>query len=161
MKYSIDQNALNKFIKNTEKKSDRALMYCWEYLAGKIQEQMKIDSYDLGTLERSITWQKVRTGLVEVGSGLDYAVIREYGRQPWRFPPLDALVGWTARKGMISADKSARYDDLYYMDKGVVFVIARSIARKGIKGKHTFQNVLNRERKEIQKIYIDYMQDND
>jgi hypothetical protein len=34
---------------------------------------------------------------------------------------------------MISGGATQRYDDLYYKDKGVVYVIARAIANKGIK----------------------------
>ena len=157
MKYTIDQQSLNKVLKNLENKSDKALKYCWEYLASKISEQTKEDSYDLWTLARSIDYRLVKHGLVEVWSALAYAPIREYWRKPWKFPPLDALVWWTARKGMISGGATQRYDDLYYKDKGVVYVIARAIANKGIKWKHTFQNVVNKERKNIQQIYIDYM----
>jgi hypothetical protein len=36
-------------------------------------------------------------------------------------------------------------------------VIARAIANKGIKWRHSFQTTLNKERKNIQQIYIDYM----
>jgi hypothetical protein len=39
-----------------------------------------------------------------------------------------------------------------------VFVIARGIARNEIEGKHTFEKVLNKEKQNIQKIYIEYMQ---
>lgn len=145
-------------INSVMKKSDKALMYCWERLANKISLQMKKDSYDLWNLTRSVTWQKVKTWLVEVWSPLEYAVVREYWRQPWRFPPPDALVGWTARKWMISWWATQRYDDLYYKDKWVIFLIARAIARKWIKWKHTFQNTLDKNRKQLQNIYIEYMQ---
>lgn len=158
MKYSIDMTALNKAINNIQNQSDIALEKCWIYLKSKIQEQIKYDSYDLWNLARSIESRKVRPWLVEVWSALAYAPIREYGRKPWKFPPMDALVWWTARKGMISWGATARYDDLYYKDKWVVFVIARSIARKGIRWKRTFENVLNRERENIKKLYIKTMQ---
>jgi len=158
MKYSVDQQSLNKLLQNLENKSDRALKICWEYLAGEIQEQLKEDSYDLGNLARSIETRLVKHGVVEVWSALVYAPIREYGRKPWRFPNMDALVGWTARKWMISGGATQNYDDLYYKDKGTVYVIARAIAKRGIKGKHTFENVINRERENIQKLYIKNMQ---
>lgn len=149
---------LDKFIKNTEKDANKALLYCWEYLASKIQEQLQIDSYDTWTLASSITYRKVKDLVVEVWSALEYSAVREYWRQPWRFPPLDALVGWTARKGMISWGATERYDDLYYKDKQTIFLIARAIARNGIKWKHTFTNVLNRETENIRNIFIQYMQ---
>lgn len=50
------------------------------------------------------------------------------------------------------------YDDLYYKDKGVVYVIARAISIRGIKGKHTFKNVLEREKKNVINLYYDLMQ---
>ena len=159
MRYSIDQQALNKAINDLEKKSDNALEYCGEYLQSKIQEQLKLDSYDLWNLARSVAVNKVRHWLVEVWSALVYAPIREYGRQPWKFPNLDALVCWTARKGMITWWATQRYDDLYYKDKWTIFVIARAIAKRWIKWKHTFENVLNRERDNIKKLYIQKMQE--
>lgn len=158
MKYTVDQQAIKRAVKNIQNKSDAALKYCWEYLAEKISLQLKEDSYDLWTLAWSIDYRLVRHGLVEVWSALAYAPVMEYGRQPGKFPPLDSLVGWVSRKHMIPEwNATKKYDDLYYKDKGVVYVIARGIARNGIKGKHTFENVMNRERKNIQKFYIEFM----
>lgn len=159
MKYTIDQQALNRAIQNIQNKSDKALEYCWEYLVGKIQEQLEKDKvYDLWNLAWSIDYKLVRRGLVEVWSALEYAPVMEYGRQPWKFPPLDSLVGWTSRKKIISPwNATKNYDDLHYKDKGKVYVIARGIANNGIKGRHSFETTLNNERKNIQKIYIDYM----
>lgn len=158
MKYSVDQQALNKAVKSLQNRSDKALKYCWEYLAEKISLQLKEDKvYDLWTLARSIDYRLVKHWMVEVWSALAYAPIMEYGRKPWKFPPLDALVWWTARKWMIKGGATQKYHSLHYTDKWVIYVIARSIAEKGIKGRHTFQKVADRERKNIQKIYIDYM----
>lgn len=157
MKYSVDQQSLNKFVKNFQVRSDNALEICWEHLKTEIQKQMYNDSYDLGDLRRSIESRLVKHWLVEVWSALVYAPVREYWRQPWKFPPLQSLVGWTARKHIIKWGAMSNYEDLHYTDKGKIFLIARAIATRGIKWKHTFQNVLNRERKNIQKIYIDYM----
>lgn len=158
MKYTVDQQSLNKFVKNFQARSDNALEICWEHLKAEIQKQLFIDSYDLGNLRRSVESRLVRHGLVEVWSALVYAPIREYGRQPWKFPPLQSLVGWTSRKHIIKWGAMSNYEDLHYTDKWKIFLIARAIAVKGIKGKHTFQNVMDRERKNIQKIYIQNMQ---
>ena len=158
MKYTIDQQSLNKVLKNLENKSDKALKYCWEYLATKIKEQLKEDKvYDLWTLEWSIDYRLVKHWLVEVWSALAYAPVMEYGRQPWKFPPLDALVWWTARKKMIKGGATEKYNNLHYTDKWVIYVIARGIANKGIKWRHSFQTAVNKERKNIKQIYIDYM----
>lgn len=158
MKYTVDQQSLNRFVKNFQARSDNALEICWEHLKAEIQKQLFIDSYDLGNLRRSVESRLVKHGVVEVWSALVYAPIREYWRQPWKFPPLQSLVGWTARKHIIKWWAMSNYEDLHYTDKWKIFVIARSIAKKGIKGKHTFQNVMDRERKNIQKIYIQNMQ---
>lgn len=132
-------------------------MYCGEYLQGKLQEELRKDSYDTGNLARSIVYRKVDDYTVEVGSALEYAAVREYGRKPGTFPNLDALVGWSARKGMITGGATQRYDDLYYKDKGTIFLIARAIATRGIEWKHTFRNVFNREKQNILDLYTDLM----
>lgn len=154
MKYYADIDML---LKDVEKVSNKALLYCWEYLAGKLQEEIGRDSYDTGQLARSITYMQVNDGVL-VGSNLEYALVRENGRQPWKFPPLDALVGWTARKGMITGWATQKYDSLHYTDKGVIFVIARAIAERGIQWKHTFQNVFNKEKQNITNLYQELLQ---
>ena len=157
MKYQIEN--LDKFIKNVKVTSDLALQECGEYLASKLKEETEKDSYDLWTLANSYVVRKVKSGVVQVWSTLEYAPVREYGRQPWQFPNLDALVGWTARKGMISKKNATKnYDDLYYKDRGVVFLIARAIARNGIKGKNTVHNVYEREKENIKNLYRQIMQ---
>ena len=158
MKYTVEN--LNKVLDKIKISSDKALEYCGEYLADKIKEQVEEDSYDLGGLANSITYRTVKPGLVEVGSNLEYAPVREYGRKPGTFPNLDALVGWTARKGMITkGNTTANYDDLYYKDKGVVFLIARAIATRGIEGKHSFSKVYQREKKNIVNLYHDLIKE--
>ena len=155
MKYTVQW--VDKFIKKIEMTSTRALMYCGEYLQSKLREEIRKDSYDTGNLARSITYRKVDDYTVEVGSALEYAAVREYGRKPGTFPNLDALVGWSARKGMITGGATQRYDDLYYKDKSTIFLIARAIANRGIEGKHTFENVFNREKQNILDLYTDLM----
>lgn len=156
MKYYVEN--IDKVIKDIEIKSWKALMKCWTYLEWKLKEEVGKDSYDTGQLARSINTHKISDTKVVVWSNLEYALVREYWRKPWKFPPLDALVGWSARKGMISGWTTSRYDDLHYKDKGVVFVIARAIARRGIEGKHTFETVINREIENISNLFVKYMQ---
>lgn len=148
---------VDKFIRDLKADTNKALLYCGEYLQGKLREQLEVDSYDTGNLARSVTYRQIKDGLVEVGTNLEYAAVREYGRKPGTFPNLDALVGWTARHGMITGGASMKYDDLHYIDKGTIYVIARAIAIKGIKGKHTFEKVYEQEQDNIIKIFNDYM----
>ena len=155
MKYKVEW--LDKFIKDFTKDTNKALLYIGEYLEEKLKEQIRIDSYDTWTFANSITYRLVRDWVLEVGSNLIYSVVREEWRKPWKFPPLDALVGWTARKGMISWGATSTYDNLDNKDKGTVFVIARAIAKNGIEWKHSFQKVYEREKQNILKIYIEYM----
>lgn len=157
MKYTVDQQSLNKVLKNFQNKSDLALEKCWEYLKAKIKDQIYVDSYDLWDLYKSIESRKVRSWLVEVWSAKVYAPVREYGRQPGKFPPFQSLVGRTARKKIIKWWPTSNYENLHYTDKGKIFLIARAIAVKGIKGKHTFQTVVDRERENIKKFYIEFM----
>lgn len=96
MKYSVEN--LDKVLNNLKMSSEKALEYCGEYLADRLKEQIEQDSYDLGNYANSITYRKVKPGVVEVGSPLEYAPVLEYGRKPGKFPNLDALVGRTARK---------------------------------------------------------------
>lgn len=155
MQYQIE--GLDKLLKNFKMSSDKALLYCGEYLASKLKEQVEKDSYDLGNLANSITYRKARPGVVEVGSNLVYAPVREYGRKPGTFPNLDALVGRTARKKMIKGGATQSYDSLHYTDKGVVFLVARAIATRGIEGKYTFKKVLQREKQNVLNLYHDLL----
>ena len=155
MKYSV--KGVDKFIKSMERDATKALLYCGEYLQGKLREQIEIDSYDTGDLSRSITYRQLDGNTVEVGTSLEYAPIREYGRKPGTYPNFNALVWWAARHGMITGGATSKYKDLHYTDRGVIFVLARSIKLKGIEGKHTFENVYNAEKDNIVKIFNDYM----
>lgn len=156
MKYTVDW--LDNILKKIKKDSNRALMYCWEYLEWKIKEQLQEDSYDTGALAGSVNHRLLKDWVVEVWTNLDYAVVREYWRKPWTFPPLNAIAWRAARKWMISWWVTTGYNNLHYKDKWVVFVIARSIAIRGIEGKNTFQNVYKKEKQNIINLFNEYMQ---
>ena len=152
MKYTV-QN-IDKVVVDVEKKWGNALYKVWLYLEQKIKQAVEKDSYDTGQLARSINTQKISDEKVVVWTNLEYALIREYGRRPWKFPPLQSLVGWSSRKGIISWWATSRYEDLHYTDKGKIFVIARSIALKGIQGKHTFENTIKAEVNKLTTLFI-------
>lgn len=149
---------IDKVIADVEKKSGNALLKVWMYLEQKIKQEIQKDSYDTGQLARSINTQKVSDEKVVVGTNLEYALVREYGRKPWRFPPLQALVGWSARKGMITWWATSKYEDLHYTDKGKIFLIARAIARNWIQGKHTFERTINAEKDKFTDLFLKYYQ---
>jgi hypothetical protein len=46
----------------------------------------------------------------------------KYGRGPGKMPPIDPLVSWIKKKGIVTDDKEA---------KGMAFAIAKTISRKG------------------------------
>lgn len=155
MRYPIEW--LDQVLNNLEMDSDKALLYCWEYLASKFKEQVELDSFDTWQLAESITYRKAGDWVVEVWTDLEYAKVREYWRKPWKFPPLDALVGWSARKGMISWGATMKYDDLHYTDKWTIFLIARKIATEGIEWMYTFNTVYEREYQNVIDLYIELM----
>lgn len=157
MKYYVNPNDIKKVCDKIVGDVDKAVMHLWEYLQTKLQEQIMIDSYDTWALARSINYQRVRKGVVEVWSNLEYALVRENWRRPWRFPPMDSIASWSARKGIISWWVTTWYDNLESSEKSKVFLIARAIATRWIEWKHTFENVVNRERVNVIKIFKDYM----
>jgi hypothetical protein len=76
---------------------------------------------DTGSMARNIQSNVSTTkATVSLPRNLDYYHVMEYGRKPGgRMPPLDAIAGWLRRKG----------------SNANAFVVARSIARRGIKGR--------------------------
>lgn len=67
----------------------------------------------------------------EVSTPLLYGAPIEFGRKPGKMPPVDALELWVIRKLGISQDS-----------RGVAYVIARAIARRGIKAVGMFSKGL-------------------
>lgn len=79
---------------------------------------------------RSSVWAEGSDASVKIKgstfSDLAYAPVMEYGRRVGaRQPPVDALLSWVTQKLGVPSGKA----------RGVAFIIARSIARKGIKGR--------------------------
>ena len=68
----------------------------------------------------------------------EYASVMEMGRKPGgKMPPVSVIAAWAHRKGiMISA-----------------FVLARSIARKGIKGHFMFRNAARKGKSAVMAIW--------
>jgi hypothetical protein len=87
-----------------------------------------------GNMRASIGSQVSSNGLGavvgKVSSSLkDYPAVMEFGRKPGRMPPVEALERWVQVKMRVPASEL----------REVAFVVARSIARKGIKGRKFFE----------------------
>jgi hypothetical protein len=83
---------------------------------------------DRGHYKLGFKARATRNG-AELRNDAPHAAVIEYGRRPGsRMPPVEAIRGWARRKGL---------------PKGVAFLIARSIARKGIPPKALFRGHLN------------------
>lgn len=83
--------------------------------------------YDTGALKRSILTE-VKPMSASVYSTLGYAAVMDLGRRRGAPPPpTSALLGWMRRHGF----------------RGSPFVLARSISRRGIKGRFFFQKARN------------------
>lgn len=151
-------------MKKLQMTSDEALKKVGQVLEEAIKYELESDSYDTGTLASRVNTKLVRSGVVEVGTNLEYALAREHGRRPWTYPNFDAIAKWAGGKG-ITQWATAKYDDLHYKDKGIVFIIARSIKENGTNwewspeksGKQTFKRVLAREKSDLILLYRQYM----
>jgi len=132
----------------------------------RVKGIMEKEAYDTGALLRSVT-HKVRKSKDEVvltiGSNLEYAWFVEHGRRPGKFPNLDALTKWVgrmlAREGVktrvnVTFDqlkelarskgkKASAQQKAYRIHLGVIYLVGRKIATKGIRGKMIFKRIEN------------------
>lgn len=100
-------------------------------------------------LLNSISTQVVSEGSPMVTTGhvyseLPYAEVMEDGRQPGKFPPRDAIEPWVAEKVMGGALGRAPKGTKEQQIRSLTFVISRSIAKKGIKGRKYFLRAMTR-----------------
>lgn len=104
-------------------------------------------SVDRGTFRNSIA-TKVETPSpsivgMSIFSQANPVVVNviEYGRAPGTFAPIDAILGWVARKLRPAPN----------MLRSIAYRVNLKIFRRGIPGKHIFRNALNQMRPQIQK----------
>ena len=112
-------------------------------LAREVREHMPTAQ---GTLRASVFHEETVSGLVVtgfVGSPLAYAAPVELGTRP-HFPPVDALIDWVRIRFGISGDKEAR---------GVAFLVARKIARKGTKPQRPFGLAFQAQEQAVRRIF--------
>lgn len=109
-------------------------------IGARVETQAKLNlsegesmAVDEGRLRGSITHVVDRDGselAVFVGTNVSYALPVHNGRRPGaRMPPVDVILEWARRKGMIDDSMTPS------QQRGVAYVLARSIARKGIRPK--------------------------
>jgi hypothetical protein len=98
-------------------------------------------AFDRGSYARS--WRsRIDKSSLEVYSVSPYAGVIEKGRRPGRRPPpTKALIPWVRRKLRVGRDEA----------KGVAFVVARAIGRRGIKGKYVLAGMEDRLAREIER----------
>lgn len=76
-----------------------------------------------------------------------YGLVVEKGRRPGRgFPPKGCLVRWIEVKMGVSEDEA----------KGIEIAVRRKIAKKGTQGAHMFEETLEKDFPEIQRIFQRY-----
>lgn len=145
---------IERFVNTLKDRSKKALGQCWIYLENKLKDQLHEDSYNTWDLIRSVNSQMKGNDTVIVGTNLQYAVYREYGRKPWKYPNFWAIGKRTWSKKMT---KGSDYDSMSSKDRSTVFLIARSIKLKGIEAKMTFHKVRDREKKNIFYLFEEIM----
>lgn len=114
-----------------DKRAHDAMEESVGYLQAEVQKNLPRGATGIlrGTIFTEVRGRSLDKLRGVVASPHAYAVVIEKGRTPGkRMPPVDAILLWTTRK-------------LGIRDRGVAFVIARSIGRKGFPGKHVFENV--------------------
>jgi len=100
------------------------------FLKGQVTVRTPVNTGKLrASITHSITSQFPNL-IGVVGSPLPYAPVMEEGRRPGaKMPPVGAIQHWVIRKLGIRGKEG----------RAIAWLIARSIAKKGIEGKHMFQ----------------------
>lgn len=162
------------------KKSNRtALTATGLFLKGQVEERWAVDTgFSRDRIEFEIDEGKSVTDL-NVGfldRQVDYAYFVENGRKPGAFPPLQSIVEWlggkkSLQKEMIASfypdkktvpliQRQSKYDALTSHQKGMVFIIGRSVAKNGTKGVGAFKEVRAKKLSEAERVYFDKLLSN-
>lgn len=143
------QKTLGKVIRIAETESKR--------FALKIQSEIRLE-WPVGTGEsrNRILVRKLSDGGYEVYAQPEYAKYIddidpdvEYVRRPGsKLPPLDNVAEWAKRKNIVGGSD---YDSLPTDERGIVFLIARKIAKDGIKNLKIFYRTQEKYRDIIER----------
>lgn len=125
----------------------RALLDTGHYFASLVRQAIiNKEWFDTGEILNSI-FVRVSWDRVQVWSNAIQAVIMEFGRKPLsKRPPMQAIVPRLNRKWVVSGQT---LDSLSSKDKGIVYVIAKSIGEKGIKPRKYFTDTFENNRELI------------
>ncbi len=139
VQFSGFQEALRKIDGNTLLAAPlrRALTQSALLVEGNAKRLVPVDT---GNLRRSITYRVDSRPIplfAEIGTNAPYAVFVHEGRKAGKMPPTSALLGWARRHGRNP------------------FAVARSIGRRGIRGKPFLRNALTQARGQIQAFLSD------
>jgi len=169
MKVTIDSKAFDASFRKMKEGLGQVLVNTSHEIGlateSKIKEEWPVSSGESG---RQISTKTVKKGtriITTVGTDVKtpWAIIIEEGRKPNNsFPNLGGISKFIARtpslqKGLqaMVVDNggkrpknilvSQEYESLTSAQKGMVFVVARSIAKKGIEGRHIFEKVKGKD----------------
>ena len=126
---------------NVPRRLEQALDKAHEDAARAVVNEVRfqiIDTDAVATkgLLNSVAKQFEQRGSVRawlIGSDLKYAPFLEYGRRPGKRPPMDAILRWIVFKGISTPNP-----------RTLAFLIARSIGKKGTKGKYPFKRAVEK-----------------
>lgn len=100
-------------------------------------EAQRLVPVDTGNLRRTITHRVDSTTVplfAQIGTNAPYAEAVHEGRKAGKAPPIQALLGWARRHGIA---------------RSRVYLIARAIGRKGVKGRPFLRDALTKTRSQI------------
>lgn len=162
----VGHAAMDKLEDRVKSAARRALATTGIHGEGLAKAIFESEAKDTGRALNSITSEVIDVSevllKVVVGSNLAYVWFIEHGRKPGRFPNLDALVGWTARKlkdAGIGATVNVSFNELKELARvmpgqkatasqkaarihlGLIFMVGRKIATKGIREKLIFKRI--------------------
>jgi len=117
-----------------EKEISRAHRESASILARRMKSEIRdAGAVATGNLINSVRSRFERTGaraVFDVGSPLPYAYYVEFGRQPGRMPPTDAILKWMEVKGLDTS-------------RGA-YAVALHISKFGIKGRFVFKHAVQK-----------------
>lgn len=111
------------------------------------------DGIDTWELVKSIFVRKVWDGTtVQVWSQAVQSVIMEFWRRPLqKRPPMSSLTWRAKRKGIVWSD---RLETMTNEEKGIIYVIAKSIGEKGIEKREYFQRTYRDNIDQINQYFV-------